>query len=74
MKGVKEFYPIQMDELAVQNNISEEPVFAWWTKHVLKKLHQIISKTASIYWQKTHKYGIHIPKTVKEAVQVDKEN
>ena len=74
IKDVKESYPIQLAEYAVQNKISEEPAFAWWTKHVLKKRDQIISKTASRYWQKTHKYGIRIPKTVKEAVQIDKDN
>ena len=74
IKDVKESYPIQLDEYAVQNKISEEPAFAWWTKHVLKKLDQIISKTAIRYQQKSHKYGVCIPKTVKEAVQINKEN
>ena len=41
---------------------------------MLKKCDQIISNTDNRYWQKTHKYRIHIPKTVKEAVQTDKEN
>ena len=41
---------------------------------MLKKRDRIISKTASRYWQKTHKYGISIPKTVKEAVQINEEN
>ena len=40
----------------------------------MKKRDRIISKTASKYWQKTHKYGIRIPKSVKEALQLDKEN
>ena len=31
-------------------------------------------KMASKYWQKTHKYGVRIPKLVKEALQIDKEN
>ena len=29
---------------------------------------------ASKYWQKTHKYGVKIPISVKEAMQIDKEN
>ena len=31
-------------------------------------------KMASKYWQKTHKYGVRIPKLVKEALQINKEN
>ena len=71
---MKESYPIQLNGYTIQNKISEEHAFAWWTKYVLKKRDQIISKIASRYWQKTHKYGIRIPKTVKEAVQIYKEN
>ena len=66
-------YPIQLSEYAVKNKISEEPVFDWWTKHVLKKCNGIISKIDSRYWQKTHTYVIRIPRTVKEEVQIDKE-
>ena len=31
-------------------------------------------KTASKYWQKTSKYGVLIPKTVKQDIQLDKAN
>ena len=40
----------------------------------MKKRDRIVSKTASKYWQKTNKYGVRIPKSVKEALQIDKEN
>ena len=62
-----------MSEYAVDNRFSEEPAFAWWTKHVLNKRDKIISKTQQ-YWVKTHKYRLRVPKTVKEAVDIDKEN
>jgi hypothetical protein len=26
------------------------------------------------YWQRTHKFGIRVPKTIKEALRVDAEN
>ena len=29
---------------------------------------------ASKYWQKTHKYGLRIPHTFKESIEIDKEN
>ena len=40
----------------------------------IKKKNRIISKIKSKYWQRTHKYGIRIPKSVKEAIKLDNEN
>ena len=54
--------------------IQEEPAFAWWVTYTMKKRKTIIQKVRSKYWQKTHKYGIRIPKTVAEAKSIDKEN
>ena len=34
---------------------------------------QIILKTQR-YWLKTHKYGIRVPNTFKEAILIEKEN
>ena len=62
-----------MVKYAVDNIISEGPEFGWWTKHVLNKRDQIIFKTQQ-YQVKTHKYGLIVPKTVKEAVEIDQEN
>ena len=62
-----------MAEYAFETKIPEETAFTWWTKHVLNKRDQIISKTQQ-YWVKNHKYGLRVPKTVKEAVEIDKEN
>ena len=74
LKDVKESYPVQLAEYSLQHRISEEPAFAWWVPHVLKKRNRIISKVKSKYWVRTHKYGIRIPKSVKEAQQLDREN
>ena len=41
---------------------------------MIKKREAIIQKVKSKYWQHTHKYGIQIPKSVKEALEIDKEN
>ena len=62
-----------MSEFAVNNSISEEPEFAWWVKYVGKKRERIISKT-QILWVKTHEYSIRVPNTVKEAIEIDKDN
>ena len=73
LKDIKDSYPAQMAEYAVENRISEEPAFAWWVKHVLRKRDRIISKTQR-HWLKTHKYGIRVPRTVEEAIQIDTVN
>jgi len=47
-------------------------VFAWWIRDVLlKKCDRIISTVKTRYWKWTHKYGIKLPKTVKEALAID---
>jgi hypothetical protein len=73
LKDLKEAYPVQVAEYALANKILEEPAFAWWARHVLKKRDRIIRKVKSRYWARTHKYGIVLPKSVEEALRVDKE-
>ena len=73
LKDIKDYYPVEMAEYAVENRISEEPAFAWWTKTALRRRDRIISKTQR-HWLKTHKYGIRVPRTVKESFEIDAEN
>jgi len=72
LKDLKESNPIEVAEYAVANKIAEEPAFAWWVKPVLRKRHRIIMKVKSKYWTKTHKFGIELPKTVAEALEIDR--
>jgi hypothetical protein len=71
---MKESHPIEVAEYAVVNKIVEEPAFAWWAKKVLCKRDHIIWKVKARYWQRTHKYGILVPKTVDEARQGNGDN
>ena len=71
---MKECYPVQLCEYAVQARISKEPVFAWWLSHVIKKRKQIISKIKSKYWTRTHKFDIKVPKNIEQAKRFDEEN
>jgi hypothetical protein len=70
---MKESHPIEVVEYAIVNKIIEEPAFAWWAKKVLRKHDHIIQKVNARYWQRTHKYGILVPKTVDEALMLEKE-
>jgi len=74
LKDVKDSYPVELAEFAVENKVSHLPAFAWWVPYVLRKRERIVSKIKSKYWSRTHKYGIRIPKSVQEALEIDKEN
>ena len=61
-------------EYAIANQIDEEPAFAWWVGNFIRKRNRILSKIKSKYWQRTHKFGIRIPKSVEQAIAIDKQN
>ena len=73
LKDIKESNPVQVAEYAVANKILEEPAFAWWAQQVLRKRERIIRKVKSRYWDRTHKYGVLLPKSVAEALRIDNE-
>ena len=54
--------------------IINEPDFAWWTNHIIKKRNHIIPKTKSKYQTRTHRFGIQIPKYVKETKDIYQAN
>ena len=72
LKYLKESNPVQVSEYAVTNKIAEEPDFAWWVRHVLRRRDSILEKVKSCYWSKTHKFGIELPKSVKAAIDIDR--
>ncbi len=74
LKNLKELYPVETAEYAIQAQIHEEPAFAWWVPQVIKKCKSIILKVKSKYWSQTHTYSIRVPKSVREAKEIDAEN
>ncbi|KAI2506381.1 Reverse transcriptase (RNA-dependent DNA polymerase) [Fragilaria crotonensis] len=74
LKDMKQSYPLKVAEFAFANRIHEEPAFAWWVNEVVRKHERILKKLKTKYWQRTHKFGIRLPKTVAQALQFDKEN
>jgi Reverse transcriptase (RNA-dependent DNA polymerase) len=73
LKYVKDSNPIELAEYAVANRIQEEPAFKWWVSETLRIRNRIIGKVKSRYWKTNHKYGIKLPHSVQEALQIDKE-
>ena len=63
---------MQVAKFADMNGIADEAAFAWWIKDVLRRRACIISKVKTRYWKKTHKYGFELPKTVLDALAIDK--
>jgi hypothetical protein len=73
LSELKASNPVEVAEYAVANHLIEEPAFAWWTKDVLRRRNRIISKVKSRYWKTTHKFGIRLPHSVQQALQIDEE-
>jgi Reverse transcriptase (RNA-dependent DNA polymerase) len=73
LKDLKESNPVQVAEYAIGNKIASEPAFNWWVHDVIRRKDRILSKIKSKYWKRTHKFGIQVPKSVKEALDIDKE-
>ena len=77
LADLKESYPIEVAEYAKILGIDHEPAFNWWVPHILKKKDRIIllvKKQSPRFLKRTHKFGIEVPKTVKEALELDKKN
>jgi hypothetical protein len=77
LADLEESHPIETAKYAVTKGLDHEPAFNWWVPHVLKKCDQMISlvhKRTTRYLKRTHKFGIEIPKTVKEALALDRKN
>ncbi len=77
LADLKESHPIETAEYAKILGIDHEPAFNWWVPHVLRKWDRIISlvkKRNPHYLKRTHKFGIELPKTVNEALELDKKN
>jgi hypothetical protein len=73
LKDLNDSYPVQIAEHdAMANKIANEPAFNWWVHTVLRKRNRIVAKVKR-YWRQTHKFGSGLPKTVAEALAIDKE-
>jgi hypothetical protein len=77
LANLKESHPIETAKYAKVLGIDHKPAFNWWVPHVLRKRDRIISlvrKWNPCYLIQTHIFGIELPKTVKEALELDKKN
>jgi hypothetical protein len=64
---LKDSYPIELAEFAKARSIAEEPAFAWWVPHTLRRRNVILSAVKARVRKKTHKYGIEVPTSLVRA-------
>ena len=74
LRILKESNPVEVAEYAVAKGIDDETAFSWWVPYTLKKRDAIISAVNARVAKVTHKYGIEVPRTVKEAKAIDEKN
>jgi len=68
---VKESHLLQVAQYVINNGLAEEPAFAWWVPHTVKKRDRIIKAMKKRYFRIHQKYGIEIPKNVQAAQALD---
>ena len=74
MKDLKETNAVELAQYAKANRLLEEPAFEWWAPMVLKKMVRLIKMSKSRHVRRGYKFGIRVPTSVEEALQLDKEN
>jgi len=60
LKDLKESHLLQVAEHAVNNELLEEPAFAWWAKKALKTQERIIGKMKSRYVRREQKHRLQL--------------
>jgi len=70
LKELKEGYPVEVAQYARDSGLVDEEAFNGWVNYTLKKGDRIISKVKAKL-TRSEKYGITIPRSVKEAMALD---
>ena len=74
LADVKESNPVEVAEYAVASSIAHEPAFDWWVPYTLRKRNRMIAVVNQRYAKRNYKFGFEIPKSVEDAIRIDKEN
>ncbi len=72
LADIKNSYPVQLEQYAIANELHNDPAFKWWIKPTLKHKERFLKAIKSKYSSRTHKFGIRVPKSVKEAMEIDR--
>ena len=74
LKLSKESNPVETAEYASSRDLEDESEFAWWAPYVLKKRDRLIAVIKSRVKRSIHKYRLEVPKSVKDAIRIDRAN
>jgi hypothetical protein len=74
LSQIKEANPIEVAEYAFAHKIHKEPAFNWWVSKVLRKRDRLINKVNSRMTKVNLKFGIEVPSTYEEAIELDRKN
>jgi hypothetical protein len=69
---LKEANPAEIAEYVIDNKIASEPASVWWVLFTIQKRDRIIAAVIKRYLFRSHKFGIVVPKTAAEALDIDK--
>jgi hypothetical protein len=67
-------YPIELAKLSKARSIADEPAFAWWVPHTLRRRNANLSAVGARVRKKTHKYGIEVPTSLVRDKELDRIN
>ena len=71
LRLLKESNLVDIAEYVLAWKINNEPEFSWWVPYTLRKQDVIVSSIDSRIKNRTHKYGIEILTSHKEAISLD---
>ena len=74
LKYLKASNTVELAKYAAGKCLDIDPAFKEWVRDVLRCRNKIISKVKAKYWRTTHKFGIRLPKSIDEALLIDKQN
>ena len=74
MNILKESNPVELAEYAISRNIQDEAAFSWWVPYTIKKRNKIIKLVQRRSVKKQLKFGVEVPQTVQEALELDRKN
>jgi len=73
LKELKNSNTVEVAQYAINNQIDLEPAFDWWVGDVLKRKERLIKMSQSHRLRTGYKFGLRVPNTVEEALEIDRE-
>ena len=74
LKDMKESKPLEVTEYITRNSIGNHPVFAWEMPQTIRRKESIVKQVTHRLAKEQYKFGIKVPNSVDEALQMDKNN